>query len=131
MKYLILCFLILSTLSPNVSKEKKLLGSWTFVKTFLREQVGENLYRERSSGLVNGEIVIEFKADHTATVIGKDGSDNHTLTWKLEDHYLELGGTGNYPFLREFEGKNEIVSLTKHELEVVHAGTGRHIFFQR
>lgn len=131
MKHLVFFILALSSLSPAVSKEKKLLGRWTFVKTFSREQVGENRYHEKTSGLLNGTIVIEFKADYTATIIGKEGAETTSFDWKLEGRYLALGSLHDHPFLGAFEGQNEIVNLTRHELELVHTGSGRHIFFKR
>ena len=131
MKQIIIILLfVLNLCSICNSKEKKILGEWRYQKTQLTEKIGENLYREKSSGVV-GELKIDFKKDYSGTSKNSQSEVIDQFTWKLSGDKLSMKYYGDNMILKSFNNEFKIKVLTKHKMVIYNEAEKKSIFFER
>lgn len=102
----------------SISKEKKILGDWTIIKTLSIEKIGDNLYKKRTSGLIDN-MKISFRLDNVATALDKDGKVIANLFWKIDNGKIQINYNGDNPFLKYLNGNFEMKFSKKMKLELV------------
>ena len=112
-----------------ISKEKKILGEWTIIKTLTIEKIGDNLYKEKTSGLID-TMKINFKLNNIATASGNDGKVVADLFWKIDHGKIQIIYNGDHSFLQKLNGKFEMKFSKKTKLELV-SENNNSIFFER
>ncbi|MFY7666340.1 hypothetical protein [Flavobacterium sp.] len=119
MKYLLVCCMALSLLvSPETSKEKKLLGVWKFENVAQTEHVSGNIFRNVTSGLKD-EILITFQPDHTGIIKDVDLKTKASFTWELKSGHLAIIVEIQNSILQSLNGTFRMQFAGKKELKLV------------
>ncbi|UGS22066.1 hypothetical protein [Flavobacterium cyclinae] len=127
---IITLFFVINLFSITNSNEKKILGEWRYQKTQLTEKIGENLYRQKNSGVV-GELKINFKNDYTGTSKNSQSEIIDQFTWKVSRDKLTIKYLGDDLILKSFSNEFKIKILTKHKMVIYNQAENKSIFFER